>query len=135
MAKEKIIIDATNAILGRLLSYAAKQALLGKEIEVINIEKAIILGDENMVAGKIKERRAKGNIFKGPFAPSDPERIAKRGVRGMLNYKQQRGQDAFKRIKFYLSTPKEYEKSEKMKFERYTGGRKHVTLARVCEII
>ena len=35
----KIIIDATGAIFGRLSSYAAKQALLGNEIVIINAEK------------------------------------------------------------------------------------------------
>ena len=31
----KKIIDGTNAVLGRLASYAAKQALLGEEIVIV----------------------------------------------------------------------------------------------------
>ncbi len=37
-----MIIDANNMILGRLASFAAKKALLGEKIDVINCEKAVI---------------------------------------------------------------------------------------------
>ena len=33
---EKLIIDANNAVMGRLASYVAKQAMLGKEIVIVN---------------------------------------------------------------------------------------------------
>jgi large subunit ribosomal protein L13 len=44
--KEKMIIDATNATLGRLASFVAKQALQGKKVIIVNSEKAIITGDK-----------------------------------------------------------------------------------------
>ena len=44
--KNQIVIDATNATMGRLASYVAKQALLGKQIAIVNSEKAIITGNK-----------------------------------------------------------------------------------------
>ena len=41
---EKIIIDGANATLGRLASYAAKQALNGENINIFNCELAMISG-------------------------------------------------------------------------------------------
>ena len=41
-----MIIDATNIILGRLASFAAKHALLGETIEIINCENAVITGNK-----------------------------------------------------------------------------------------
>ena len=42
--ENKIIIDGTNATLGRLSSYAAKQALLGKEVAIVNAGSVVIVG-------------------------------------------------------------------------------------------
>jgi large subunit ribosomal protein L13 len=135
MTKEKIIIDASKAVLGRLCGYIAKQSLLGKEVIIVNIEKAIIIGAERVILLKYSSRTARGNVEKGPFFPSTPEKIAKRGVRGMLSYKKQRGNDALKRVKFYIGIPVEFEKSEKIKFEKIVKGKKYITLQRLCELI
>ena len=43
------IIDGTDATLGRLASYAAKQALQGEEIVVLNCEKVIITGKRKSI--------------------------------------------------------------------------------------
>ena len=48
-----IVIDATDLLLGRFAGYAAKQALLGKEIRVINCEKAVVSGN----IPRVKKRR------------------------------------------------------------------------------
>ena len=133
--KEKIIIDATNAVLGRLMSYIAKQSLLGKEIVILNTEKAVIIGNEQNVIQKYKQRTRRGSVSKGPFFPSTPERIAKRAVRGMLEYKKARGREAFKKIKFYNSIPKEFEKSEKIKFEKKKSIKKFISLERLSKFI
>ena len=41
-----LIIDAKEAVVGRVAAYAAKQAMLGKEVKVINAEKAIMSGSK-----------------------------------------------------------------------------------------
>ncbi len=105
----KLIIDATNATLGRLSSFAAKQALLGKEIIIVNCKKAIITGNKSSIAKEYYESRARGgHSLKGPNFPKAPERIVKRTIRGMLSYKQGRGREALKRIMCYNEIPQEY---------------------------
>jgi len=113
--ENKIIIDAANTILGRLASYAAKQALFGKSIIIVNCNLAILSGSKSMVINQYKEERAKGSTsLKGPHFPKDPERLVKRTIRGMLSYKQERGRSAFKRIMCYNDVPAEYADSQKI---------------------
>ena len=40
-----MIINADNLVLGRMAAIAAKQALLGEDVRIVNCEKAIITGD------------------------------------------------------------------------------------------
>ena len=65
-----VVIDAKGSILGRLASYAAKQALLGKSIVIVNCKYALLTGKR---ATTIKEynaiRRRGGSSLKGPFFP------------------------------------------------------------------
>ena len=111
----KIVIDGKNAILGRLASYAAKQALLGKEIAIVNCNEVVISGKPKSVISEYKKTRQRGGAsLKGPFFPRNPERIVKRTVRGMLSYKQGRGRNALKKIRCYNEIPSEYEESKKM---------------------
>lgn len=104
----KLIIDGTNAILGRLASQAAKQALLGKEVFVVNCEKAVVSGNKKIIVEKYKSLRNKGgSSLKGPKFPTKPAMIMKRTIRGMLSHKQGRGAEALKRIKCFEDIPKE----------------------------
>lgn len=110
----RIIIDAENAVLGRLASYAVKQSLRGKTIIIVNSEEAIITGSmENIKENYKKKMARRSNIQRGPNFPSLADRILKRTIRGMLPYKKQRGADAFKRIKCYIGIPESL-KNEKM---------------------
>lgn len=114
MAEEKIVIDAENAILGRLASFSAKQALLGKKVIIVNSEKAVISGNrKNINENYLKKRR-----FRNVKFPSQPEQILKRTIRGMLSYKLGRGELALKNIICYKGVPKEFEKEKKIKSAR-----------------
>ena len=107
--EEKIVIDANNAILGRLASYAAKQALLGKNLIIVNCEEAVITGNPRSTIKEYGATRKKGgNSLQGPFFPKNPERIIKRTIRGMLSYKQARGREALKKIICHNEIPEEY---------------------------
>ena len=114
-----IVIDASGSILGRIASYAAKQALLGKNVIVVNCKKALLTGKRSTT---IKEynliRRRGGSSLNGPFFPKNPERIVKRTIRGMVNYQQQRGLDAFKRVMCYNDTPQEFVTAPKITLHR-----------------
>ena len=113
----ELIIDATNATLGRLASYAAKQSLLGKKIIILNSEKAIVTGRKNFTIEDYKEKRRKvGVALRGPFFANTPEKIVKRTIRGMLpDHRQGRGRDAFKRIICYQGIPEEYKDKKAIK--------------------
>ena len=103
-----IIIDATGLIVGRLATYAAKQALLGNQVRIINSEKAIISGRKENTFDDYLTRRARGTHAKGPFIHRGPERILRRVVRGMLPYKKPRGKEAFGRVLCYVGVPDEF---------------------------
>jgi len=131
--KEQIIINAENAVLGRLASYTAKQALLGKEIIIVNSEKVIILGKEKDILGKYMKIKEKGGSgLKGPFFHTQSEKILKRTIRNMLPYKQGRGRQAFKRIKTYKGLPEEF-KDEKM--IKSGKGKKGISLERISNLM
>ena len=67
-----IIIDATNLILGRIATFAAKQALLGEQIVVLNCEKAIITGERKMVINAFLQKIHRGVPLQGPYYPKQP---------------------------------------------------------------
>lgn len=100
-----MIIDATDLILGRLAAFAAKQALLGNEVLIINSEKAIITGSRKFLIGKYTKRIHRGEPFHGPFFPRRPDMLIRRTIRGMLPYKQFKGESAFKRVMCYVNKP------------------------------
>lgn len=116
MAKE-IIIDATNATLGRLASYAAKQALRGNKIIILNSEKSIITGRRKFTIQKYKEKMARGGIsHRGPFFPKTSDKIVKRTIRGMLpSPKIGRARPIFKKILCYNGIPEEYKDKKAIK--------------------
>ena len=103
------IIDANGATLGRLSTTTAKRLLKGEEIAVINSEKAIISGKKHMIKDRYKKKREVGTYRKGPFFPRMPDRIVKRTIRGMIPYQTPTGRAAYKRLKCYMGTPKEFE--------------------------
>lgn len=100
-----MIIDAHNKIMGRVATMAAKSAMLGNEVYVVNCETAVISGDKAKTFAEFQRKRSMGIQAKGPFIKRSPEMIMKRAIRGMLPYKQPKGRDAFKRIKCYRKIP------------------------------
>lgn len=113
--KAELIINASNAVLGRLASYVAKQALLGKNVVVLNCDNVLLTGRRRMVIDEYNiARRRGGTSLNGPHFPKHTDRLVKRTVRGMLSYTQQRGLDALKRVICYTNVPKEYESAKKV---------------------
>lgn len=133
----KVVIDAENGMKGRIASFAAKQALLGNEIVVVNSEKALISGDEKMNLADFKFQRGINTIkpTKGPFFSRDPEKIMKRAIRGMLpDYRKGRGREAWKRIKCYMGIPEEFKNEKTIKIETKLP-RKTITLERIGKLV
>jgi large subunit ribosomal protein L13 len=113
----KVVIDATNAILGRLSTQVAKRLLQGETIDLINVEKMIISGKPRSVIREYKNRLKKRSLFnplRGPFHYRRPDRFVRRTIRGMLPYKKPRGKAAYHRLRCHISEPEEFKKSKKV---------------------
>jgi len=111
-----MIIDGKNTVLGRLASYAAKEALKGEEIIIVNCNQIIISGSrKNLVEEFQQKRKRVGFSQKGPKYSKDSEKIVKRTIRGMLpDHREGRGRIAFKKIKCYREIPEKYLESKKI---------------------
>ncbi len=129
----EIIIDAENAVLGRLSSFAAKQALEGKEVRIVNSEKAIIQGGERNILERYRKKRSLGGSSqKGPKYPSLPSKILKRTIRNMLPYKKNKGREALKKVRCYKGVPKDMEGKKMIKSGR---GKKGISLDKISKLL
>jgi len=126
MEKEnELVINGENEILGRVASHAAKNALQGKTVVVINCDKVLISGNKSAIMDKYLTMRMR----KAVKFPSVPEQIMKRTIRGMINYKSGRGAAAFKKIRCYNNAPEEYQKVSAIKL-----GNKNIDLMTLKEM-
>jgi large subunit ribosomal protein L13 len=132
------VIDADGNILGRLCTKVAKKILQGEDVVVVNAEKAIVTGSHEHVFASYKQKKRRGKVIHGPFYPRRADLIFKRTVRGMLPWDRPIGRDAYRKLKVYVGVPKEFEASEKVKFEGATGRfsrDKYVTLSEVSAFL
>ena len=119
ITERTLLIDATDAPLGRLASFAAKQALLAKSIIITNCNNAIISGEKSSIVRSYKKERARGgSSLKGPNISKMPQKIVKRTIRGMLPYKEGRGAIALKNVICYNETPEEYKNANKVTLKK-----------------
>ncbi|MCX8147549.1 MAG: 50S ribosomal protein L13 [Candidatus Woesearchaeota archaeon] len=103
-----MIINAENLIVGRIATAAAKKALLGENVDIVNCEKAVIVGNRKQILEKFKQRADRGAPLKGPYYPRMPDRLLRRIIRGMLPFKTKRGKEAFKRIMCHMGVPEQF---------------------------
>jgi large subunit ribosomal protein L13 len=111
LSEDPIIIDAADSILGRLASYAAKRALEGYRIIILNAEKAIISGNKRNIIQEAKDKlgtRTLGSQKKAPIHPRRPDLYVRRVIRGMLPRKKTKGLEAFSRITVFINVPEKY---------------------------
>ncbi len=112
------IIDGENCILGRLASFVAKEAINGEEIRIVNVQKILITGtSRKAIMTKYKHKMNLRNIANPDHSPGfsrRPDLMVRKTIKGMIPHNN-RGTAAYKRIKVYLDTPKEFEKKEKIK--------------------
>lgn len=116
---EKITIDGADTHLGRLSSFAAKKALEGNEIIIVNSDKVVITGNRKDILDKYsKLRKLGGTSHKGPIYKRPSYMMLKRSIRGMLpDYRKGIGKQAFSRIKCYEGFPSEFEKNKLFKLK------------------
>ena len=133
-----MIVDAEGSIVGRLASYVAKNALNGETVIVVNADKAIISGKQEMVLSEEQDKldiRNLGNPRNGPFHQRRPDRYLRKSIRGMLPYKKPNGKAALDRVKVFLSVPEGYESDRLHRVEqaqnKLTG--KFITLGSISK--
>ena len=117
-----IIINAKDHIAGRLATYAAKKALLGEQIVIVNAEHVYITGTPKTIVDDFLRKRRMGTWATGPFYHRQPDRLLRRIIRGMLPHKQEKGKNAYGRIMCYLGIPEEF---KNQKFEIIAGAQIH----------
>ena len=93
-----LIIDANNAIVGRVASSVAKELLKGRKVLIVNAESAVISGTPAWVKDQFLIKIHRGDPYHGPFYPKQPDRILRRIVWGMLPRKP-RGKAALARLR------------------------------------
>ncbi len=131
----QIIIDAAEGILGRVAAFAAKQALLGNEVAIVNCSEVLITGSREGILEKYRTLRNKaGWSLKGPKIHRNAEKIVKRTARGMLPHKKGRGLESLRRIKCYNDVPAELEGKERKSLKRNLKV-KAVKLSKIMELM
>ena len=110
MEGNKIYIDGSYHILGRLSSWIAKKIIAGDEIVVVNAQNVVVSGKRRYLVESTNQKRdlaVHTNPKRGPFYPRMPDRILRRTVRGMIPWKKRSGKDAFRRFMAYIEVPDE----------------------------
>ncbi|MFZ5955089.1 MAG: 50S ribosomal protein L13 [Nanoarchaeota archaeon] len=131
----KIVFDAEDAVVGRLGSHAAKELLKGKEVIIINSEKAIITGDKKNIIERILRLRKKGGSSqKGPKISKLPDKLLKRMIRGMLPWDKPRGKEVYKNLKCHSGNSIKID-AEIKKIQIGKKPSKYLTIKQISELI
>merc|ERR1712196_17771 len=133
-----IVIDARDHLMGRLASFAAKEALLGQKIVVVRCEDLVISGSHIRNKLKLLNKRMNTNPRKGPFHHKSPADMFMRVVRGMLPHVWYRGSAAFQRVKAVEGIPSPFDEIKKVvvpdaiRVTRLKPGRKYTGLGKLA---
>lgn len=110
-----VVINAEGLILGRLCTHVAKRIRNGDEVVVLNAEKAVVSGRKEQLLEFYLHRRHRASSqskAKGPYYPRTADRILKRTVRGMIEYRKPWGRAAYKRLRVYIGVPNEFKSAK-----------------------
>lgn len=134
-----MIIDATNLIVGRFATIAAKKAILGEEVHIVNCEKAVISGSKSYLMADYKNKREMGNPRKGPIYDRSSDRFVRRMIRGMMNHRSPRGKAAFARLKCYVGVPAELKDKKFETIKEANASKlptlKYMKIGEICKLL
>jgi len=106
-----LVFDASNAVEGRLASVTAKALLEGKNVAIVNADKAII---SKPIDGVVKWLQPWYGIHSwinprkhSPRKYMTVEGYFRTSIRNMLPVDKVRGREAYKRLRVYEGVPKE----------------------------
>ncbi len=139
LKNKEIIVDAEDALLGRLASNVAKLLLMGFKVHVINIEKAVVSGNRKMVIDSYKlllNVKTHRNPYRQSMKrPRNPIAIFKSSVKNMLPKHNWRRVILLKNVKAYIGIPREFSGRELIKIVDIDAKNiKRRTVVRVLEI-
>ena len=129
-----LIIDANNAIAGKIAVLAAKTALEGNTVKIINSEKAIMTGDSEFIVKRYYNKRLqknKANPEESFKLPRRPDLFLKKIIKGMLPKHNKKGSDAEKRITCYYGNPENLT-AQPFKYTGETVKNNTITIEKIC---
>lgn len=131
-----MIIDATDLKVGRIATEAAKAALKGENVEIVNVEKAILTGNKKDVIAKYQQRYERRGPHWGPNQPRMPDRFVRRIIRGMLPTNTARGREAYKRVMCYIGNPED-KKAETITEAHISNSQtlRYITVHELCSVL
>lgn len=118
-----MIIDAKNVVLGRLSSFAAKQLLLGEEVDIVNCEEAVVSGKKAPIIENYVRRVDRKAPTKGPYLYRNPAFFVKKTIRGMLPFKKPRGQEVYRNVKCHIGVPEAFRNEKFMTIKDANAGK------------
>lgn len=130
-----VVIDADGAVVGRLGARVAKLLLAGQVVEIINAEKAVMLGSVSAAKEHYlsrKHQKNKRNPEESPKWPNSPHLLLRRIMRGMLPWSSQRGRDAYHRLKVTIGSPSSMGKPQTVKEAASDAKHGFFTLNELC---
>lgn len=134
-----MIINAENLVVGRLATVAAKNALLGENVDIVNCEKAVISGSRKKILSDFERKMSMGVHTHGPFHYRISYKVVRRIIRGMLPHRQSKGREALKRIKCYNDIPKEFEGKSMVELKEANVGKmrsyKYLYIGDICKFL
>jgi large subunit ribosomal protein L13 len=113
-----VVIDAQGAVIGRLGARVAKLLLAGTSVEIVNADKAVMVGSLDAAKEKYLSRRSqknKRNPDESPHWPRVPNLFLRRMIRGMLPHKSRRGRDAYRLLTVINGAPVDGSKLQTIK--------------------
>jgi large subunit ribosomal protein L13 len=135
----RIVIDAKEAIVGRLGTLVAKLARMGNEVILVNCEEAVISGGRRAVIAENVKTVHRGSTEWGPHPQSRPDRFVRRMFRNMMNYKSPGGKKDYERVRTFIGVPEEYAKeiNKDYKFKKSSDlvKNKYVKVSDICKQI
>lgn len=135
------VINGENMVLGRLASAVAERLLNGETISLVNADKVVVSGRPEFAIYRYKRKislRNKGNPFRGPKFPKQPQMVVKKSIEGMLpSMKYYRGKQALKRLKCFVGLPEEFSKSklETIDSAKNSLKSKFTSMADICKAL
>ncbi|MBI5223688.1 50S ribosomal protein L13 [Candidatus Micrarchaeota archaeon] len=133
--KEKLVIDGSNVVFGRLATQIAKKLMSGHEVHLINAEHLVIKGNPTQIFERYLVKRGlknKGTPERSPVWSKVPHLLVKRMISGMLPHENSRGRSALKLLIVYTGNPKSLQKGS-MEVPSFDGKSRSMTIKDLCK--